>query len=122
MTASQPSASAISRAVVRIRRRRRSRSLVFRSPAGIGPTISPAAILAPKFWRYWYSASRLIAAALLLTGAPQVIRRFLIAAAVIPVADAIIVLRHHGPRATAFGVHGATAVFLVVVAGLLLIR
>lgn len=43
----------------------------------------------------------------------------LVAAALTPVADAVIVLSRGGPRATAFGIHGVTAVVLVV-AGLVL--
>jgi hypothetical protein len=43
-----------------------------------------------------------------------------VAASTIPIGDAIIVLRHHGPKATAYGVHGATAAVLLATAALLL--
>ena len=44
----------------------------------------------------------------------------LLAAAGIPVGDALIVLRSKGPRATAYGVHAATALVMVTIAVLLL--
>ncbi|BBA98535.1 putative membrane protein [Actinacidiphila reveromycinica] len=44
---------------------------------------------------------------------------FLLVAAVMPFGDTLIVLRHGGTRAVAFGVHFATAVLLLVAAGLL---
>jgi hypothetical protein len=37
----------------------------------------------------------------------------------IPIGDAIIVLRSNGPKATVYGVHGATAVVLLATAALL---
>jgi hypothetical protein len=43
----------------------------------------------------------------------------LLAAALTPIADAVIVLARGGKRATAFGVHGATAILLIA-AGLVL--
>ncbi|MDA1358881.1 DUF4267 domain-containing protein [Glycomyces luteolus] len=45
----------------------------------------------------------------------------MLAAAVMPVFDGLIVLRSKGARATAFGVHFATAAAMVVIAVLLLI-
>ncbi|MGI4896807.1 MAG: DUF4267 domain-containing protein [Janthinobacterium lividum] len=50
---------------------------------------------------------------------PGVLGWALVAAAVTPTADAVIVLTRGGKRATALGVHGLTAVVLVA-AGLLL--
>jgi hypothetical protein len=44
----------------------------------------------------------------------------MLAAAAIPVADGVIVLRTGGPRAIAFGVHHATAAVMLTTAGLLL--
>ncbi len=44
---------------------------------------------------------------------------FELAASTIPIGDAIIVLRSNGPKATAYGVHGATAVVLLATAALL---
>ncbi|MFF4013937.1 DUF4267 domain-containing protein [Streptomyces sp. NPDC001843] len=46
---------------------------------------------------------------------------FMLAMTVIPVGDMVIVLRSKGPRATAYGVHGATAAVILVVSVLLLI-
>jgi len=45
---------------------------------------------------------------------------FMLVGALVPLADTAIVLRHGGRRAIAFGVHFATAVALLVDAGLLL--
>ena len=45
--------------------------------------------------------------------------RFELAASTIPIGDAIIVLRSNGPKATVYGVHGATAVVLLATAALL---
>lgn len=44
---------------------------------------------------------------------------FMLVAALIPLGDTLIVLRHGGTRAVAFGIHFATAVVLLVSAGLL---
>ncbi|MFC9951574.1 DUF4267 domain-containing protein [Streptomyces prasinus] len=43
------------------------------------------------------------------------------AATVIPVGDALIVLRSDGPKAAAYGMHGATAAVMLVIGTLLLI-
>jgi Domain of unknown function (DUF4267) len=44
---------------------------------------------------------------------------FELAASTIPIGDALIVLRRNGSKATAYGVHGATAAVLLVTAALL---
>ncbi|MFC8799789.1 DUF4267 domain-containing protein [Promicromonospora sp. NPDC057138] len=44
---------------------------------------------------------------------------FMLTATLIPFGDAVIVLRHGGTKAVAFGVHFATAVVMLVSAGLL---
>ncbi|MEU6686281.1 DUF4267 domain-containing protein [Streptomyces sp. NPDC046832] len=44
---------------------------------------------------------------------------FMLAVALIPLGDTLIVLRHGGARAVAFGVHFATAVIVLISAGLL---
>ncbi len=64
-------------------------------------------------------ASGLIAVILLAAGTPHVLGWFELAASMIPIADAIIVLRRGGPKATAYGVHGATAAVLLATAALL---
>jgi hypothetical protein len=55
-------------------------------------------------------ASGLIAVILLVGRMPHVLGWFELAASTIPIGDAIIVLRSNGPKATVYGVHGATAV------------
>jgi hypothetical protein len=42
-------------------------------------------------------------------------------ATLIPIADAMIVLRQGGSKTIAFGVHGSTAVAMLIISGLLLI-
>ncbi|MEU1185281.1 DUF4267 domain-containing protein [Streptomyces sp. NPDC005820] len=44
---------------------------------------------------------------------------FMVAVAVVPLCDTLIVLRNGGTRAVAFGIHFATAVIVLVSAGLL---
>jgi len=45
----------------------------------------------------------------------------MLAATLIAVADAMIVLRKGGTRTVAFGVHGGTAVTMLIISGLLFI-
>ena len=66
-------------------------------------------------------ASGVVAFVLLAAGKPHVLGRYLVAwASIVPVGDAIIVLRGNGPKATVYGVHGATAVVMLCTAALLL--
>ncbi|CAL9443380.1 DUF4267 domain-containing protein [Streptomyces sp. ICN988] len=44
---------------------------------------------------------------------------FMLCVALIPLADTLIVLRHGGTKAVAFGIHFATAVVVLISAGLL---
>ena len=44
---------------------------------------------------------------------------FMVCVALIPLVDTLIVLRHGGPKAVAFGIHFATAVVVLISAGLL---
>jgi hypothetical protein len=46
---------------------------------------------------------------------------FMVAAALVPLGDTLIVLRHGGTRAAAFGIHFATAVVVLVSAALLFV-
>ena len=62
-------------------------------------------------------ASGLIA--VILLGMPRVMGWFELAGSTIPIGDAIIVPRSNGPKATVYGVHGATAVVLLAGAALL---
>jgi Domain of unknown function (DUF4267) len=64
-------------------------------------------------------ASGLIAVILLTAQMPHILGWFELAASTIPISDALIVRRHGGPKATAYGVHGATAVVLLATAALL---
>ena len=65
--------------------------------------------------------SGLIAVILLAAQTPHILGWFELAASTIPISDAIIGLRHHhGPEATAYGVHAATAAVLMTTAALLL--
>lgn len=57
---------------------------------------------------------------LLAGGSPQLLGWFMLAATGIPAGDALIVLRSNGPKATAYGVHGATAAVMLVISGLFL--
>lgn len=65
-------------------------------------------------------ASGLIALALLIAGPPHALGWFLLAAAFIPVGDAVIVLRYHGPRVAALAMHGGTAALMILGAWMLL--
>ncbi|MBQ1011886.1 DUF4267 domain-containing protein [Micromonospora sp. M51] len=59
---------------------------------------------------------------ILVAGAtPELLGWFMLAAAGIPVGDALIVWRSNGPKAIVFGVHGATAVVMLAVSVLLLV-
>lgn len=59
---------------------------------------------------------------ILLAGAtPHLLGWFMLAAAVIPAGDALIVLRSNGPKAAVYGIHGATAVVMLAVSVLLLV-
>ncbi|WP_329045316.1 DUF4267 domain-containing protein [Amycolatopsis sp. NBC_01488] len=62
----------------------------------------------------------LIPLALMIYGDPHALGWVILVAAGWPVFDMLIVLRHQGKKAIAFGVHGLTAVVMIV-AGLLLL-
>ncbi|MEI8412670.1 MULTISPECIES: DUF4267 domain-containing protein [unclassified Kribbella] len=66
-------------------------------------------------------ASGLFVFVLLAGATPHLLGWFMLAATGIPVGDALIVLRSNGPKATAYGVHGATAVVMLAVSVLLLV-
>jgi hypothetical protein len=86
---------------------------------GIGPQAGDAtAYLAVKGVRD--IGSGLIAIALIVAATPQAVGWFMLCAAVIPIGDALIVLRYQGPKLAAYAIHGATAAVMVVVAALLL--
>ena len=56
---------------------------------------------------------------LLAAEKPQILGRYLVAASIVPIGDAIIVLRGNGPKATAYGVHATTAAGMLGTAALL---
>jgi len=58
---------------------------------------------------------------LMAAGATQLVGWVMLAATVIPLADAAIVLRSGGSKAIAWGVHGATAAVMLVTTALLLV-
>ncbi len=93
------------------------------SAAGFGVAIEPeaqkaAAYLSVKAVRDL--ASGLVLLALILAGPPHALGWFMLAAAVIPIGDAVIVLRNGGPKILAYAMHGTTAVVMLLAAGLLL--
>ncbi|MEV4318126.1 DUF4267 domain-containing protein [Actinocrispum sp. NPDC049592] len=57
----------------------------------------------------------------LIAATHQVLGWFMLAAAFIAVGDAAIVLRSKGPKATAYGVHAATAAVMLAIGALLLV-
>jgi hypothetical protein len=57
--------------------------------------------------------------ALLLIAGADAEAWFMVIAALLPLGDTLIVLRHGGTKGTAFGIHFATAVVMFVSAGLL---
>ncbi len=58
---------------------------------------------------------------LLVAGATHLVGWIMLAATIIPIADAGIVLRNGGSKSVAWGVHGATAVVMLITSALLLI-
>lgn len=66
-------------------------------------------------------ASGLFVFILMAAGATHLLGWVLLAATVIPIADAAIVLRSGGPKSIAWGVHGATAAVMLMTSALLLV-
>jgi hypothetical protein len=66
-------------------------------------------------------ATGLFVVILLIAGATQLAGWVMLAATIIPLADATIVLRNGGSKSTAWGVHGATAAVMLITSALLLI-
>jgi hypothetical protein len=58
---------------------------------------------------------------LLANRAPHLLGAFMAAASLIPVGDAVLVLRSGGSRAAAFGIHGATAAVMLAASAALLL-
>ena len=90
------------------------------APAPEAPTGAPYPWLYVKGVRD--IASGIFIFILLANRAPPLLGAFMAAASLIPVSDAVIVLRSGGTRAAALGIHGTTAaVMLAVSAALLLV-
>jgi len=66
-------------------------------------------------------ASGLFVFILMAAGATHLLGWVILAATIIPLADATIVLGHGGSRSIAWGVHGLTAAIMLMTAGLLLL-
>ena len=66
-------------------------------------------------------ASGLFVFIVMAAGATHLLGWVILAATIIPVADAAIVLRNGGPKSIAWGVHGATAVIMLMTSALLLV-
>ncbi|MDF2583052.1 MAG: rane protein [Mycobacterium sp.] len=65
-------------------------------------------------------ASGFIVIIVMAAGQTHVLGWVIMAATIIPIADAVIVLRNGGPTSIAWGIHGATAATMLVTAALLL--
>ena len=65
-------------------------------------------------------ASGVVVFALIAAGEAHALGGYLGAYSITPIGDAINVLRNNGPKATAYGVHGATAAVMLGTAALLL--
>jgi Domain of unknown function (DUF4267) len=101
--------------------------LVFWAPqAAIGFGI-PGTPIEDRGFQAWLTvkgvrdiASGLFIFVVLAGGSPHLLGWFMLAATGIPVGDALIVWRSNGPKATVYGIHGATALVMLVISVLLL--
>lgn len=66
-------------------------------------------------------ASGLFVIVLMVGGATHLLGWLILAATIIPIADATIVLRNGGAKSIALGVHGGTAVVMLITSALLLL-
>lgn len=66
-------------------------------------------------------ATGLFVIVLMVAGATHLVGWVMLAATVIPLADAAIVLRSGGAKSIAWGVHGGTAVVMLITSALLLV-
>lgn len=66
-------------------------------------------------------ATGLFVIILMIAGATHLIGWVMVAATLIPIADAAIVLRSGGSKSVAYGVHGGTAVVMLITTALLLV-
>ncbi len=66
-------------------------------------------------------AAGLVVIILMIAGATHLVGWVMLAATIIPLADATIVLRNGGSKSVAWGVHGGTAAVMLVTTALLLV-
>ena len=66
-------------------------------------------------------ATGLFVIILMVAGATHLVGWVMLAATIIPIVDATIVLRNGGSKSIAYGVHGGTAVVMLITTALLLI-
>jgi hypothetical protein len=64
--------------------------------------------------------SGLLTFVVLVGGTPHLLGWFMLAAAGMPIGDALIVLRSNGPRVAAYGIHGVTALVMLAIGAALL--
>ena len=94
----------------------------YSAAAGFGVPVAPDA----RWDAYLYVkairdiASGLFIAILMIDGSLHLLGWFMLAATIIPLTDAMIVLSHGGSKASAFGIHGATAGVMLIISGFLL--
>jgi hypothetical protein len=86
---------------------------------GVLPDLDQFAYLSGKGVRD--IASGLFVIILMVAGTTHLVGWLILAATIIPLADAAIVLRNGGSRAIAWGVHGITAIVMLITSTLLLI-
>jgi hypothetical protein len=90
----------------------------FQAAAGYGvPAVQDRAYLEVKGVRD--VTFGIVGLALLVFAGAHAEAWFMLAAALAPLGDMLVVLRHGGTRAVAFGVHLATAIVVLISAGLL---
>ncbi|TQR87365.1 DUF4267 domain-containing protein [Mycobacterium hodleri] len=66
-------------------------------------------------------ASGLLVIVVMIAGTTHLLGWIILAATIIPLGDAVIVLRSGGAKSIAYGVHGATAAVMLVTTALLLL-
>jgi len=95
--------------------------------AGYGVALRPEALTRPDLPAFLQVkgirdiVSGLFVPVLIGFGQPHALAVVMLTATLTPLADAAVVLRHGGSRAVALGIHGATAVVMVLDAALLLL-
>ncbi|MFI7550372.1 DUF4267 domain-containing protein [Micromonospora sediminimaris] len=103
-------------------------ALAFWAPQGAAGFGIPDTPTGDRAFHAWLSvkAVRDIAAGIFILvvvvgGTTHLLGGLMLAATLIPIGDALIVLRSGGPKAAVYGIHGATAVVMLAISVLLLI-